>query len=117
MLRIALLMVLTAGPALAQTATVSGTDGRNALGTVPCTAIAGAALRDCPAELVHKDNGDATLSVALPGGEIRRIYFSDGKATSSSATAAMTSEVQGDMMVIFIDPGETYRVPAAAVAP
>ncbi|MCE8555652.1 hypothetical protein KBY29_15180 [Ruegeria pomeroyi] len=96
-------------------ATVSGTDGQNALGTVPC-ATGGAALSDCPAELRRKEDGTATLAVILPGGTVRNIYFEDGKPVSSSSPSAVSSETSGDTLRIFIAPGEVFELPAAAVA-
>ncbi|MCU9838350.1 hypothetical protein OEZ49_11280 [Ruegeria sp. WL0004] len=97
-------------------ATVSGTDGQNALGTVPC-ATAGLALSDCPAELRRKEDGTATLAVILPGGEVRNIYFESGKPVSSSSPSSISSETVGDTMRIYIEPGEIFELPVAAVAP
>lgn len=116
MLRFVSALVLMSTPAVAQVATLSGTDGQNALGTVPCTALSGQPLQSCPAELRRKEDGTATLAVQLPTGEVRRIYFTDGEPDSSSSTAQITSETRGDILVIFIDPGEVYEIPKAALA-
>ncbi|MEX0366997.1 MAG: hypothetical protein AB3N22_13065 [Ruegeria sp.] len=109
-------LALISTQAVAQAPTVSGTDGQNVLGTVPCTTLAGDPVGDCPAELRRKDDGSATLAVQLKTGEVRRIYFEGGEATSSSSTSKMTTETRGDMLIIFIDPGEVYEIPKAAVA-
>ncbi|MEX0350389.1 MAG: hypothetical protein AB3N15_13280 [Paracoccaceae bacterium] len=112
-----LALIFAATQAAAQSATVSGTDGQNALGTIPCTALADQPIGQCPAELRHKDNGEATLAVQLPTGDVRRIYFENGEPTSSSSTSPMNHEISGDIMMIFIDPNEVFEVPANAVKP
>ncbi|WP_372571324.1 hypothetical protein [Ruegeria jejuensis] len=112
-----LALTLTATQVAAQSATVSGTDGQNALGTIPCAAIADQPIAQCPAELRLKDDGEATLAVQLPTGEVRRIYFENGEPTSSSSTSPMNHEVSGGVMMIFIEPNEVFEVPANAVKP
>ncbi|MGV6802812.1 MAG: hypothetical protein ACWA49_01300 [Ruegeria sp.] len=116
MLRFVSVFMLMSTPTLAQVATLSGTDGQNALGTVPCAAVPGQPLQNCPAELRRKEDGTATLAVQLGTGEVRRIYFTDGKPDSSSSTAKITSETRGDILVIYIDPSEVYEIPKAALA-
>ncbi|MDP5220498.1 hypothetical protein Q5Y75_25250 [Ruegeria sp. 2205SS24-7] len=114
---LALALTLAATQGAAQSATVSGTDGQNALGTVPCAALVDQPIADCPAELRRKYDGGATLAVQLPTGEVRRIYFENGEPTSSSSTSPMSHEVSGNLMVIFIEPNEVFEVPANAVKP
>ncbi|TMV07745.1 hypothetical protein FGK63_09775 [Ruegeria sediminis] len=116
MRRFIIALALLSTPAAAQVPTVSGTDGQNSLGTVPCAAVEGQPIESCPAELRHKDDGTTTLAVQLKTGEVRRIYFEGGEATASSSTSKMTTETRGDMLVIFIAPGEVYEIPKAAVA-
>lgn len=113
---VAAILALAAAPAIAQVATLSGTDGQNALGTVPC-ATAGLALQSCHAELRRKDDGSATLAVLLPTGETRRIYFKDGKPTSTDSASRVSSETRGDMLLVYVDPNEVFEVPADAVKP
>ncbi len=115
MLRFAFVIALMSSPVFAQQATLSGTDGKNALGTVPCVAISGQPLESCPAELRRKDDGTATLAVQLKTGEVRRIYFNNGKPESSSSTSKISSETRGDILVIFIEPGEVYEIPKDAL--
>ncbi len=115
MLRLAAALTLISTAAHAQVATLSGTDGQNALGTVPCAAISGEPLASCPAELRKRDDGTATLAVQLNTGEVRRIYFTDGVPDSSSSTAKLSYETPGDIVVIFIEPGEVYEIPKAAL--
>ncbi|EEE38613.1 hypothetical protein RKLH11_2456 [Rhodobacteraceae bacterium KLH11] len=115
MYRFAFALTVLSTAATAQVATLSGTDGQNALGTVPCTAIAGEALSSCPAELRRREDGTATLAVQLNTGEVRRIYFTNGIPDSSSSTSQLTYENSGDIMMIFIEPGEVYEIPRAAL--
>ncbi len=115
MLRIAIALTFLSSPAVAQVATQAGTDGKNALGTVPCAALAGDPLQDCNAELRRRDDGTATLAVLLPTGEVRNIYFTDGKPDSSSSVSKLSYETPGDLFVIFIEPGEVYEIPRAAL--
>ncbi len=115
MLRFATVLAVIASPALSQQASVAGTDGQSALGTVPCAGRAGDPLQSCNAELRRRDDGTATLAVMLPGGDVRRIYFTDGIPDSSSSPSPINHEVRGDIMVIFIEPGEVYELPKAAL--
>ncbi len=115
MFRFAFALTLIATAASAQVATQSGTDGKNALGTVPCAAIAGEPLTSCNAELRRRDDGTTTLAVLLPTGDTRNIYFTDGIPTSSSLPTKITYEISGDIMVIFLAPGEVYELPTAAL--
>ncbi len=115
MYRLALAVALISSPALAQVASVAGTDGKNALGTVPCAANAGDPLQSCNAELRRHDDGTTTLAVGLGGGQVRNIYFKDGVPESSSSTSKMSYETRGDLLVIYIDPGEVYEIPKAAL--
>ena len=106
---------LAATPALAQEASVAGSDGANALGTVPCAAQ-GSAITKCHAELRRRDDGTATLAVLLPTGDTRRVYFKDGEVSSTDSTSRMSAQLNGDTLIIHIDPGEVIEVPAAAIA-
>lgn len=115
MYRFAAALTLISTAAHAQVATLSGTDGENSLGTVPCAALAGEPLDSCPAELRKREDGTATLAVQLKTGEVRRIYFTGGVPDSSSSTSKLTYETPGDIMVIFIEPGEVYEIPKAAL--
>ncbi len=115
--RFALALALISSAATAQVATQSGTDGQNALGTIPCAAIAGEPLTSCNAELRRRDDGTTTLAVLLPTGDTRNIYFTDGVPTSSSLPVKISHEISGDTMVIFLAPGEVYEIPTAALNP
>ncbi len=109
-------LALLSTQAQAAGGSVSGTDGSNALGTLPCAAIAGQPIRNCHAELIRRDAQNVTINVLLPTGETRNIYFTDGEPTASNSTAKITSEVQGDVMRVFIEPGEVFQISTRAVA-
>ncbi|KIC41310.1 hypothetical protein RA27_11850 [Ruegeria sp. ANG-R] len=115
MYRFAIALTLISTAANAQVATLSGTDGQNSLGTVPCAALSGDPMASCPAELRKREDGTATLAVQMNTGEVRRIYFTKGVPDSSSSTSKLTYETRGDIMVIFIEPGEVYEIPKAAL--
>ncbi|UWQ92368.1 hypothetical protein QEZ52_06200 [Aliisedimentitalea scapharcae] len=108
-------LALAATSAMAEEATLAGTDGKNALGTVPC-ASQGSSISKCHAELRRRSDGTMTLAVLLPTGDTRRVYFKDGKASSTDSTSRMSTQMQGDTLIIHIDPGEVIEVPAAAIA-
>lgn len=116
MLRLALAFAAFTTPAFAQVSTLAGTDGQNSLGTVPCATNAGEPLRSCNAELRKRDGGKATLAVGMGNGEVRNIYFTDGIPDSTDSAARLTYEERGDIMVIFVDPGEVYELPKAALS-
>lgn len=115
MLRLTFAFALLSTSAFAQVATLSGTDGKNALGTVPCATVSGQPLQSCNVELRRRDDGTATLAVGMGNGEVRNIYFTNGIPESSSSTSKMTYETRGDIMIIFIEPGEVYEIPRAAL--
>lgn len=108
-------LVCTALPAFAQTASVAGTDGTNALGSIPCSPLAGVALQSCPAELLRKGDGKATLRVLLPGGRTRSIYFEGGEAVASSGTEKVRGKEQGGTYYVFIGENERFQLPASAL--
>lgn len=114
MLRFTLALALMSSPAMAQVASLTATDGQNALGTIPC-ATGGASLSNCHAELRRRDDGSATLAVALGQGHVRNIYFTDGIPESSNSASKLSYENNGDIMIIFIEPGEVYEIPKAAL--
>ncbi|AXT28541.1 hypothetical protein D1823_09485 [Ruegeria sp. AD91A] len=115
MFRLALAFALLSSPALAQVASVAGTDGKNALGKIPCAANAGDPMQSCNAELRRHDDGSITVAVALGGGHVRNIYFKDGVPDSSNSTSKISHETRGDLMVVYIEPGEVFEIPKAAL--
>ena len=52
----------------------------------------------------------------MGNGEVRNIYFTDGIPDSTDSAARLTYEERGDIMVIFVDPGEVYELPKAALS-
>ena len=105
------LSVLSAPALLAQTAEVDATDGKNSLGKLPCAVLDSAPLDLCAYEALKQGEPDVTLRVLLPGGDIRYIYFEDGKPTSTNATSKMTSNHNDGTIYVYIDPTERYEIP------
>ncbi len=116
MSRFILALAALSTPALAQETTLAGTDGKNSLGTIPCATVAGDALRSCNAELRRRDDGGATLAVGMQNGQVRNIYFTNGIPDSTNSTAKLSYETRGDILVIFVEPGEVYELPKAALS-
>ncbi len=107
--------ILIASPALSQQASVAGTDGTNALGTIPCAPLSGMALSSCPAELLRKGDGRATLRVLMPGGRTRSLYFEGGEVTSADTTDRVRGDKQGDTYFVFVGESERFQIPARAL--
>lgn len=114
-LTLALLPALPVPPALAQQASVSATDGTNALGSIPCAAQPSAPLSECPAEYLDKGDGKATLRVLLPGGMPRTLYIEGGKIASSDNPSKLRSSKANGTYFVFIGETERFEIPATAV--
>lgn len=112
----ALTLSLFSAPGLvAQTANVDATDGENSLGKLPCAILQSAQLGLCAYESLKQGQPDVTVRVLIPGGEIRYIYFEDGKPASTNATAKMTSEHHDGKIYVFIEPYERYEIPESVL--
>lgn len=109
------LFTVLASPLLAQQASVAGTDGTNVLGSIPCAPLASAALSSCPAELLRKENGGATLRVLMPDGKTRSLYFDGGELTSADTTDRIRGNKQGSTYFVFVGEGERFEIPAQAL--
>jgi hypothetical protein len=109
------LTVFSAPGLLAQTAEVDATDGENSLGKLPCANLQSAQLNLCPYESLKQGQPDVTVRVLLPGGEVRFIYFENGKPASTNATSKMTSEHHDGKIYVFIEPYERYEIPESVL--
>ncbi len=109
-----LTLSLLAPAAFAQSASVAGTDGTNVLGSVPCAALASAALSNCPAELLRKGDGKATVRVLMPGGRTRSLYFENAQVTSSDSTDPVRGKTAGGTKYVFVGEDERFEIPAQA---
>lgn len=109
-------VALAAGAATSQQSSIAGSDGgQNALGKLPCS-TAGLAMAQCPFEVFGKSGGNATVRVLLPTGDVRVIYFENGKPAGTDSTSKMSFEQAGAATVVFIDPAESYEIPNAVLA-
>jgi hypothetical protein len=97
-----------------QDALVAGTI-YNATAEVPCITAAGAPKGRCKAGVMRRAGGEATVELESPAGDQRRIYFKDGRPTSSDANAPMRATRRGDAYIIRIGPVEVYEIPDALV--
>jgi hypothetical protein len=106
-----MLSVFSAPGLIAQTAQVDATDGQNTLGKLPCANMQSAQPKLCAYEALKQGQPDVTVRILLPGGEVRYIYFQDGKPASTNATSKMMSEHHDGTIFVFIDPYERYEIP------
>ena len=98
-------------PVLAQNVEIDATDGKNTLGKLPCAIVQSAKMELCAFEALKQGESEVTVRVLLPGGAVRYIYFENGKATSSNATARMTTNHIDGATYVFIDPTERFEIP------
>jgi hypothetical protein len=87
----------------------------HATGDIPCTPAEGVPMASCKFGVVRRGNGDATVTVFLPGGSKRNIIFKKGKAASSDAPDGLTSEKSGDLNRLTIGGAERYEIPDAVI--
>lgn len=100
-------------PTLASGANIAGTDGTRSVGHVSCAAMDGQPSADCPLEILPKEDGSVTLRVLLPGGQVRYLYVTDGKITSTDSTGSMASKRLANTTVVHITPEERFEIPNA----
>jgi hypothetical protein len=96
-------------------ASVAGTN-YNATADIPCALAAGAAMGRCPAGVMRFASGEARVEIRLPGGQIRRIHFKDGRATGHDGDkTAFAARRQSDLNIIQVG-AETYQIVDAFIS-
>ena len=90
---------------------ISGTDGTRSIGHVPCAAQDGQPNANCPVEILPKEDGSVTLRVMLPGGQVRYLYVTNGKITSTDSTGSMGSKRLANTTIVHITPEERFEIP------
>lgn len=96
-------------------AMVEGTN-YHAIGSIPCTIEANAAINSCEFGVTRGSPGLATVFITLPNGFVRVISFSDGVVSPMSAVTTFDFQHSGDETSITIDNGaETYVIPDAVI--
>lgn len=95
-------------------AKVPGTN-YNATAAIPCITAAGMAKTRCQAGVIRLGMGEATVEIATADGGQRRIYFRNGRASSSDANAPLRVTRQGDVSIIRIGTVEVYEIVDAFV--
>lgn len=93
--------------------------GGTATGNIPCAQAKGQPMGQCPFSVQREGQGSATLTVSLPNGRKRTIFFDKGKAIAadlSQADGDMTFKASKEADLIMIRAGhERYEIPEAAI--
>jgi len=97
----------------------AGGASSSASGNIPCAQNKSQPMGQCPFTVAREGKGTATVSVSLPDGRKRAIFFDKGKAIGadlSQADGNMTFKArkQGDLFKIQAG-NERYEIPEAAV--
>jgi hypothetical protein len=87
----------------------------HATGEIPCARYEGQPMASCRFGVIRRGNGEATVRVFWPDGDVRNIYFENGKATSSDSDAGITSEKRSDLNMVFIGTNERFEIPDAVI--
>ncbi len=91
----------------------------DATGNIPCAQSKGEPMRQCSYGVARGTNGTATVSVSLPNGGKRAIFFEKGIAVSADLSQADTNmdfhaRKQADLFMI--NAGyERYEIPEAVI--
>ncbi|PSB19205.1 hypothetical protein C7B61_04220 [filamentous cyanobacterium CCP1] len=98
-------------------ALVSGTN-YNATGDIPCSIDVGQPTGSCPFGVTREGNGNGTVTVTMPDGRTRVIFFENGHAIGYDRSEAdpgeFSAEKQGDLNIIRIGQ-ERYEIPDAVI--
>jgi len=87
----------------------------NATAEISCVTAAGMAPARCKAGVMRMAMGEATVEITTADGGQRRIYFKNGRASSSDANAPMQVTRRGDVSIIRIGRFERYEIVDAFV--
>ncbi len=91
----------------------------DATGKIPCAQAKGQPMGQCPFGVSREGNGTATVSVTLPDGRKRAIFFENGKAVSadlSQADGNMDFESTKESGLYMINAGnERYEIPEEVI--
>ena len=91
----------------------------SASGNIPCAQAKSQPMGQCPFTVSREGQGTATVSVTLPDGRKRAIFFEKGKATGADLSQAdgnmkFKASKQGDLFKIQAG-NERYEIPEAVV--
>lgn len=113
--RYTLEVAVTGAPSAAQDAKVPGTKYQ-ATASIGCALRAGAPMGQCAAGVMRFGGGEATVEIALPGGQQRHIYFQGRQATGSdSRVVGFVARKKDDLNIITVAGQERYEFPDAFV--
>ncbi|MDO5622866.1 MAG: SH3 domain-containing protein [Paracoccus sp. (in: a-proteobacteria)] len=102
---------VSAAPAAATPAAASTAGTTGASGSLPCSASASMLTQSCNYTVERSGSGNASVTVAWPGGGERRILFRAGRPAQELGA---DTTMRGDIMVITMG-NERYEVPSAVV--
>ena len=108
-----------AAPAAPSSAERAGLGQFDANGQIPCAQAKSQPMGQCPFTVSREGQGTATVSVTLPDGRKRAIFFDKGKATGADLSQAdgnmkFKASKQGDLFKIQAG-NERYEIPEAVV--
>ena len=103
----------SASKAAGSDAKVAGTDF-NATGEIPCATAASQPMHSCRFGVVRQGNGNATVTVFLPGGGERILHFANGTATADGPGAVSVEKV-GDLNKVKVGSDERFEIPDAVI--
>ena len=87
----------------------------NATADLRCTTSIGGRAGACKAGVIRGRNGNTVVEIKTPDGGQRSIFFTNGRATSSDASAPMRVTRQGDVSIVRIGNVEVYEIVDAFV--
>ncbi len=109
----------TASETKASSAERAGQGDFDATGKIPCAQYKGQPMGQCPYGVARDGGGTATVSVTLPDGRKRAIFFEKGKAVSadlSQADGNMDFSYTKEADLYMIKAGdERYEIPEAVI--
>lgn len=106
-------------PSTASPSERAGMGEFDATGNIPCAQSKGQPMGQCPFGVARGSNGSATVSVTLPDGRKRAIFFENGTAASADLSQAdgnmnFNAKKQADLFMINAG-NERYEIPEAVI--
>jgi hypothetical protein len=113
-------VAITGGAHAAQAAPAAGAGGFDATGKVPCATAAGQPMGQCDFGVTREGGGTATVTVTMPDGRTRALFFEGGKFTGADVSQAdgdlaIKASREADLTLIRVGP-ERYEVPEAVIS-
>lgn len=88
----------------------------HATAQIPCLTTTGGAAGRCPAGVIRRTNGGATVVVTTPQGQKRQFLFVKGEATATDQYQALKVQRRADLSVLSLgDNAERYEIADAFI--